>query len=75
MNDLSRDDLQALIKEAVAEALRASNLIDGPTHIAHHQALEEMIQAKRHAYRVGITVIISGLIGLLVLGIKSWAEK
>ena len=75
MSGMTREELQALVKEAVADALRASNLIDGPTHIAHHQALEDMIQAKRHAHKVGITVIVGGLVGLLIMGIKSWMEK
>jgi hypothetical protein len=75
MSDMTREEIRAAVKEAVTEALRGANLIDGPTHIAHHQALEDMLQAKRHAWKVSITVIIGGLIGLLILGIKSWMEK
>ncbi|MDR2075721.1 MAG: hypothetical protein LBP61_02125 [Desulfovibrio sp.] len=75
MSGLTREEIRSAVKEAVAEALKAANLIDGPTHIAHHQALEDMILARRHAHRVGITVIVGGLVGLLIMGIRSWLEK
>lgn len=72
-------DLEAQIKkavsEAVADALKGANLIDGPTHIVHHQAIEEWMAAKRWASKAAITVFVTGVLGLLVLGIKQWVGK
>ncbi|MDR1685215.1 MAG: hypothetical protein LBR82_02035 [Desulfovibrio sp.] len=78
MTEFDRDELKGLVRNAVAEALKASNLIDGPTHLAHHQAIEEMLQAKRAATRAGIrtavTITIGGLISLIILGVKEWTK-
>lgn len=79
MNDQTRDEMRQLVKEAVSEALKGANLIDGPTHIAHHQALEEFLQTKRTVTRAGYVALagsfVAGLLALLILGIKEWAAK
>jgi hypothetical protein len=83
MNGQEKEEIRSVVKEAVASAvaeavaaaLKASNLIDGPTHLSHHQAIEEMLQARRHAYKAGITVIIGGLVSLLVMGVRSWLKE
>ena len=66
--------IRDLVKEAVAEALRESNLIDGPTHIAHHQALEEQLQLCRTAKRGLATSFVMGLCGLIAWGMWAWVN-
>ena len=63
------------MKDAVKEALKEINLVDGPTHIAHHQALEEVIQAKRAAAKFALKAFIGGIVGLIILGLKAWIAQ
>lgn len=73
---MSEAEIKAVVKSAVAEALkdelRAANLIDGPTHIAHHQALSEFLSLTRHAKKTFVGAVIMGCIALLMLGIAVW---
>ena len=67
------------VKEAVAEALKGANLIDGPTHILHHQEFENWIQAKRLvgnvAVKVTVTAFVVGLLGMVAIGFLEWVRK
>ena len=69
---MTEQRLRQVVKEAVKEELLGANLVDGPTHLAHHQEIENLIQLKRHAQKTGIATVIVGLIGLTVLGIWAW---
>ena len=71
---MTDEQIKAVVREAVAEALKGANLIDGPTHIAHHQAIEEQLQLFRHAKKGLISVIISGLAGLIAWGMWAWVH-
>ncbi len=64
--------LREAVKEAVAEALRGNNLIDGPTHIAHHQAIEEFLALTKHAKKTVIGSLVVGLLSLILLGLAAW---
>ena len=66
------DMIRKAVKEAVAEALKGANMIDGPTHIAHHQAINEALEMFSHAKKTFIGILVKGLAGLLVLGILAW---
>lgn len=70
------DEQISLIREAVAEAvrgeLRGANLIDGPTHIQHHQAIAEFLALTRHAKKTVIGGFMLGLMALLLLGLAAW---
>lgn len=72
---MTEAEIKQAVKEAVSEALRGANLVDGPTHIAHHQALEGLLQAKQEAYKVGVRTVVVGFIGLVVLGIATWVRE
>ena len=74
-SDYDRAVLKQDVSEAVKEALKGINLIDGPTHIAHHQELERILSLKDHAQRVGVGVIITGVIGLIVIGFGAWVKS
>lgn len=67
-------EIKDAVREAVTEALKAANIIDGPTHIAHHQAIEEQLQLFRHAKKGLVSVIISGLAGLIAWGMWAWVH-
>ena len=69
---MNEQRLRQVVKEAVKEELLGANLVDGPTHLAHHQEIENLIQLKKHAEKTGIATVIVGLIGLTVLGIWAW---
>ena len=69
---MNEQHLRQVVKEAVKEELLGANLVDGPTHLAHHQEIENLIQLKKHAEKTGIATVIVGLIGLTVLGIWAW---
>ena len=60
-------------REAVADALRGANLIDGPTHIKHHQAIEEFLNLTLHAKKTVVGAVIKGLCWLLLAGFALWA--
>ena len=69
---MTDEQIKSVVREAVAEALIGANLIDGATHIAHHQAIEEQLQLFRHAKKGVVSVIISGLAGLIAWGLWGW---
>ena len=71
---MNEQRLRQVVKEAVKEELLGANLVDGPTHLAHHQEIENLIQLKKHAEKTGIATVIVGLIGLTVLGIWAWIK-
>jgi hypothetical protein len=67
-----RAELEAAVTAAVTKALRDGSLIDGPTHIAHHQAIEEFLQLARHARKTVVGGLVMGVLALVVLGIAVW---
>ena len=69
---MNEQRLRQVVKEAVKEELLGANLVDGPTHLAHHQEIENFIRLKQHAEKTGIATVIVGLIGLTVLGVWAW---
>lgn len=64
--------IKEAVKEAVAEALKGANLIDGPTHIAHHQAFEDFLALTKHAKKTFVGAVVMGFIALLMLGVAAW---
>lgn len=66
------EQIKAAVREAVSEALRGANLVDGPTHIAHHQAIEEFLVLTKHAKKTVIGSLVVGVLSLLLLGIAAW---
>lgn len=68
-----REAVKEAAREAVAEALRGANLIDGPTHIKHHQAIEEFLNLTLHAKKTVVGAVIKGLCWLLLAGFALWA--
>ena len=71
---MTEEQVKTVVREAVSEALKTANIIDGPTHIAHHQAIEEQLQLFRHAKKGLVSVIISGLAGLIAWGLWAWVH-
>ncbi len=67
-----RQEIKAAVREAVAEALKGANLIDGPTHIAHHQAIAEALSMAAHAKKTFVGSLVKGLMALLLLGCLAW---
>lgn len=76
MSEAERLELQRLVKEAVAEALKGENLIDGPTHILHHQWIADYCDTFSKVKIAGLTAFaltcIGGVITLIVLGFRTW---
>jgi len=70
--DRHEDLLKRAVKEAVAEALKESSLIDGPTHIAHHQAMAEALSMVSHARKTLVGAVARGLVVLFFLGCLAW---
>lgn len=66
------EQIRTAVREAVSEALRGANLVDGPTHIAHHQAIEEFLVLTKHAKKTVIGGVVLGLLSLFLLGIAAW---
>ncbi|MCL1939944.1 MAG: hypothetical protein FWG04_04720 [Desulfovibrionaceae bacterium] len=64
--------LKKAVKEAVSEALKSANLIDGPTHIAHHQAIAEALSMASHAKKTVVGAVVKGIMALLLLGCLAW---
>lgn len=69
---LKAEMIRAMVAEGVKEALKDASLIDGPTHIKHHQAIEEALVLLRHARKTGVAAIVSSLFVLLALGVGAW---
>ncbi len=61
---------------AVADALKAANIVDGPTHLRHHQFIDDFYctygQVKKAGIAAIVTALVGGTIALLVLGLKHW---
>ena len=71
---MTDEQIKAAVHDAVVQALKANNIIDGPTHIAHHQAIEEQLQLFRHAKKGVVSMIIAGLAGLVAWGMWAWVH-
>ena len=69
---MTEDQIRDAVKEAVAEALKGANLIDGPTHIAHHQAMSEALNLMAHAKKTIVGSLVRGVMALLLLGCLAW---
>ena len=69
---MTKEDIKAVVKEAVSEALKGANLIDGPTHIAHHQAIAEALNMASHAKKTVIGTVVKGVMALVLLGCLAW---
>ena len=65
--------IKKAVREAVSEALKGASLIDGPTHIAHHQAMAEALSMASHAKKTVVGVLVKGFMALLLLGCLAWA--
>ena len=65
------EQIKQAVREAVSEALRGANLVDGPTHIAHHQAIEEFLVLTKHAKKTVIGGVVLGVLSLFLLGIAA----
>ena len=64
--------IAAVVKQAVREELAVANLVDGPTHIAHHQALAEALSMIAHAKKTLVGTLVRGLMALLLIGCLAW---
>jgi len=72
---MTYDEMRETVKEAVAEgmaeALKGANLVDGPTHLKHHELINDVCKAmdtaKTTFLRVLVTALTLGLIGAVVL--------
>lgn len=80
---MTKEDIQAWVREAageaVADALKAANIVDGPTHLKHHQFIEDFCctygQVKKAGITAIVTILVTGVIALLVLGFTHWSGK
>jgi hypothetical protein len=68
----SEERMAAIVKQAVREELAGANLVDGPTHIAHHQALAAALTLMEHAKKTVIGALVRGVMALLLLGCLAW---
>lgn len=73
--DPVKAEIKAIVTEAVKEALKNANVVDGPTHIAHHLFLEEQLSLMRHAKKTVVGALILALVALLSLGLTAWKMK
>lgn len=64
--------VRSAVSDALKQELRGANLIDGPTHIAHHQAIDEFLSLAKHAKKTFVGAIIMGIFALLMLGVAVW---
>lgn len=71
-SDCIRDVIRQAVAEAVKRELRGANLIDGPTHLAHHQAMEEFMALAKHAKKTAVGAFIMGVFALMLLGAAAW---
>jgi hypothetical protein len=88
---MTRDEIQEWVGEAagkaageaaakaVAEALKAANIVDGPTHLRHHQFLEDFCntygQVKKASIVAIVTLLVGGIFTLVILGFTHWSGK
>lgn len=80
---MTKEEVQAWVREAtaeaVADALKAANIVDGPTHLRHHQFIEDFCstygQVKKAGITAVVTLVVTGLLALLVLGFSHWSGK
>lgn len=72
---MTESDIQDAVRRAVREELKAANIVDGPTHLRHHQFLEEwcrtMTTARNTTIKVVVTALVSGVIAAVVLFCQS----
>ena len=64
--------LESIVADAVARALREGSLVDGPMHIAHHQAIEEFLLLARHARKTAVGAFVMAVLTLAVFGLALW---
>lgn len=87
MDDVDKDRMEGIadkervqewVREAVGDALSAANIIDGPTHIKHHQILQEFCDTYSKVKTTSITVLVAtfigGVITIVVLGFRAWIK-
>ncbi|MDR0338730.1 MAG: hypothetical protein LBH65_00460 [Desulfovibrio sp.] len=72
LSQAMKKEIKDMVSEAMSEALKGANIIDGPTHIAHHQFLEENIVLARHAKKTAVGLFIKGIGALLLLGLLAF---
>ena len=70
--DALKKEFKAVVREVLKEELCAANLIDGPTHVAHHQAIAEFLALAQHAKKTVVGAFVMGILALLVLGLAVW---
>ena len=71
---MSDEQIKQAVRDAVVEALRGQNLIDGPTHLLHHRMLEEQILMSRHVKKGVLSLIVGGIGTLIVWGMWAWTH-
>jgi hypothetical protein len=67
---VTESDIQDAVRRAVREELKAANIVDGPTHMRHHQYLEQwcnsMDTVRNTALKVLVTAVIGGIVAAVV---------
>jgi hypothetical protein len=64
------EEIKESVREAVREELRAANIIDGPTHVRHHEFINDLCEsfdtAKKTTIRVLVNAFVIGVIAAVV---------
>ncbi|NDV19231.1 hypothetical protein GO013_07335 [Pseudodesulfovibrio sp. JC047] len=64
------EDIKQAVREAVREELKAANIIDGPTHIRHHEFIDELCESfdtvKKTTLRVLVNCLVLGVIAAVL---------
>lgn len=64
------DGLKEAVREAVREELKAANIVDGPTHVQHHEFIGNLCDsfdtAKKTAIRCLVNTVVLGTIAAVI---------
>lgn len=67
------EDVKEAVREAVREELRAANIIDGPTHVRHHEFIDDLCESFDTAKKTTIKVVVNALvIGVIAAIVYFW---
>lgn len=64
------NEIREVVREAVRDELKAANIIDGPTHIKHHEFIGDLCESfdtvKKTTLRVLVNAMVIGLIAAVI---------
>jgi len=66
---VSDEDIKEAVREAVREELRSANIIDGPTHVRHHEFIERWCKTMDTVGTTTVRIVVTAVVGAIIAAI------